>query len=152
MNASIKFLLNKASAELIAEHLLHCDCDFIPPLSGRVQIQDYAQKISVNATRFEAWSGGILIGLVAAYCNDQVKRTVYITSVSILKSWTGKGVASHLMRWCAEHGKALGMRRIALEVGSDNTEAIRLYQKSGFIADQTKWSFVTMNLDLENWE
>ena len=152
MNASIEFLLNKASTELIAEHLLRCDVDFVPPLSGRVQIQDYAQKISANATRFEAWSGGVLIGLVAAYCNDRVKHTVYITSVSLLKAWTGKGVASHLMSWCAEYGKALGMRQIALEVASDNTEAIRLYQKNGFIADQKDGLFVTMNLNLENGE
>jgi len=152
MNTSIEFLVNKASTEVIAEHLLHCDSDFIPPLSGRVQIYNYAQKITGYATRFEAWSGGILVGLVAAYCNDQVKRTVYITSVSLLKAWTGKGIASHLMSCCVEHGKALGMRQVTLEVGSDNTGAIRLYQKSGFVADQTKALFVTMNLDLENGE
>ena len=152
MNTSIEFLLNKASAELIAEHLLRCDSDFIPSLSGRVEIHDYAQKITSKATRFEAWSGGTLVGLMVAYCNDQVKRTAYITSVSLLKAWAGKGIAAHLMSWCIEHVKAMGMRQVSLEVASDNTLAIRLYEKSGFVAGKANAPFVTMDLYLGNGE
>ena len=152
MNTPIEFLLNKASTEEVAEHLLRCDSEFVPPLSGRVEMTDYAQKITSKATRFEAWSGGTLVGLVAAYCNDQVKRTAYITSVSLLKAWAGKGIAAHLMSWCVEHVKALGMRQVSLEVASDNTMAIRLYEKSGFVAGKAKALFVTMDLYLENGE
>jgi len=152
MNTSIDFLLNEASSELVAEHLSRCDSDFVPPLSERVKIIDYAEKITSNATRFEAWSGGMLVGLVAAYCNDYVKRTAYITSVSRLAAWGGKGIASHLMKWCVDYVKALGMQQISLEVASDNKVAIELYEKIGFVAGKTKALFVTMNLDLENGE
>ena len=152
MNASIEFVLNKACLEQIAEHLVRCDTDFMPPLSGRVEIVNYAEKIANYAMRFEAWSEGTLIGLVAAYCNDQRKRIAHITSVSVLNAWTGKGIAAHLVRSCITHLKALGMRQVSLEVASANTVAIRLYEKSGFVVDQAKGVFVTMKLDLENVE
>ena len=150
MSAAVEYLSNKASEAEIAEHLSHCDADFVPPLSGRVEINDYAKKIANKATRFEAWSGGTLVGLVAAYCNDQEKRIAYITSVSVLKEWMGKGIAARLMSQCIEHAKASGMRQISLEVASDNAPAIRLYEKSGFVAGKANAPFVSMNLYLKS--
>lgn len=152
MNEPIEFLLNKASAAQIAEHLLRCDADFVPPLSGRVEIRDYAQKIASKATRFEAWTGGTLVGLVAAYCNDQEKRIAYITSVSVLKAWSGKGIAAGLVGQCVEHAKASGMRQVSLEVAGDNAPAIKLYEKSGFVAGKANAPLVTMNLYLKSGE
>ena len=152
MNASIEFLLNKASVAQIAEHLLQCDADFVPHLSGRVEIGDYAQKIASKATRFEAWSGGTLVGLVAAYCNDQENHIAYITSVSVLRAWTSNGIAARLVGQCVEHAKTSGMRQISLEVREENTPAIKLYEKSGFVAAKADAPFVTMNLYLESGE
>lgn len=143
---------NKASEIEIAEHLTRCDTDFVPPLSGRVEINDYVQKIFGKATTFEAWSSGALVGLVATYCNDQEKRIAYITSVSVLKEWTGKSIAACLMSECIKDMKALGMRKISLEVASDNTPAIKLYEKSGFVAGNANAPFVTMNLYLKSGE
>ncbi|MBL0311628.1 MAG: GNAT family N-acetyltransferase [Holophagaceae bacterium] len=150
MSESVEFLLNKASEAEISDHLSSCDTDFLPPLSSRVEINDYAKKIMSKAVRFEAWSGGILVGLVAAYCNDQQKRIAYITSVSVLKAWMGKGIAAGLMELCIEHMKVLGMRQISLEVAEDNTSAVKLYEKSGFLVCKVNAPFVTMDLPLEN--
>lgn len=148
MSAAVEYLLNKASVAQIAGHLLCCDADFVPPLSVRVEIRDYAQKISDKATRFEAWSNGTLVGLVAAYCNDLETRIAHITSVSVLKGWTGNGIAAHLIDQCVERAAAAGMRKIALEVAVDNMPAINLYEKSGFVAGKLDERFVSMNLDM----
>ena len=148
-NLPIYFLLNNASASQITAHLLLCDTDFIPPLNGRVVLHDYAEKISRNAIRFEAWSNGTLVGLVAGYCNDKEKRIAYITSVSVLKAWAGKGIATSLMGQCVTYVKALNLQKISLDVSSDNTPAIRLYTKIGFTASRTSAKHVTMNLYLE---
>jgi ribosomal protein S18 acetylase RimI-like enzyme len=152
MNHSIEYLLNKASAAEIAEHLARCDADFVPALSDRVEINNYARKIASKATRFEAWSGGTLVGLVAAYCNDQEKRISYLTSVSVLRAWTGKGIAARLVSQCVEYAKALGIQQISLEVASDNVHAITLYGKSGFVAREANAPFITMSLHLESKE
>ena len=152
MSNLVDYSLNQASAAEIAEHLLCCDADFMPPLSGWVEISEYAQKIVSKAVRFEAWSGSTLVGLVAAYCNDQEELIAYITSVSVLKAWTGKGIAACLVGQCSEHAKVLGMRQISLEVVSDNTPAIKLYEKCGFVAGKANAPFVTMGLNLERGE
>lgn len=149
MSEAIEFGLNKASEAQIAEHLLRCDADFVPPLSDRVEINDYAKKITSKATRFEAWSGDKLVGLVAAYCNDWEQRIAYITSVSVSREWMGKGIAARLVGQCVEHAKVSGMRQISLEVANDNVPAIGLYEKSGFIAGKTNVPFVTMELYLK---
>ncbi len=150
MSAVVVYLLNNASVAEIAEHLRVCNTDFASSLSGRVDINDYAQRILGKATRFEAWSNGTLIGLVATYCNDQEKHIAYITSASVLKDWTGKGIATSLMSRCIKYVEALGMNQIRLEVASDNMPAIKLYEKSGFIMNDTSTPFITMNLYLKN--
>ena len=150
-DVAVEYRLNVASRQRIAKHLLLCDADFIPPLSGRVEIRYYAQKIVSKATRFEAWSGHTLIGLVAVYCNDQA-RSAFITSVSVLREWTGKGIAANLMKQCIERSKASGMQKISLEVAGENAPAIRLYGSCGFVACEAHVPVVTMDLYLDSGE
>ena len=147
--AVVKYMLNMASEAELAEHLSHCDADFVPPLSGRVKIGAYAKKIASKAARFEAWSGDTLVGLVVAYCNDHEKHIAYITSVSVLREWMGKGISSCLMIQCIEHVKVSGMRQITLDVAIDNTPAKRLYEKHGFVVDKVNAPFVSMDLYLK---
>jgi ribosomal protein S18 acetylase RimI-like enzyme len=146
MSAAVEYLLNSATTAQISDHLHRCDADFVPPLSYRVNINDYAQKIASKATRFEAWSAGELVGLVAAYCNDQKTRVAHITSVSVLKGWKGKSIAQTLIHKCLEHAKTAGMRQVGLEVASVNVPAINLYIKSRFVAGPVNASFVQMTL------
>lgn len=146
MSAAPKYRSNRASEGEIAEHLSRCDANFVPPLSARVEIGEYAKKLASKAVRFEAWSGDTLVGLVAAYCNDQERRIAYISSVSVLKEWMGKGIAARLTSLCIAHAKASGMRQISLEVADDNKPAIKLYEKNGFVAGKAIAPFVTMNL------
>jgi ribosomal protein S18 acetylase RimI-like enzyme len=141
----VELLANKATVEQIAEHLGRCDAGFEPPLSSRVQLPAYAQKIASHAQRFEAWSDGTLVGLVAAYCNDTEKLRAHITSVSVLPDWMGKGIGSRLMAMCIEHATGAGMRQIDLEVAGHDPRAIKLYRNSGFVLEgATKAPFVRM--------
>jgi hypothetical protein len=149
MSESIKYGLNKASAAQIVWHLSQCDDGFVPPLSHRVEINDYAEKIVSKTTRFEAWSGDKLVGLLAVYCNDLERCIAFITSVSVLNECKGGGIALDLMQRCIAHVKVLGMRQISLEVARDNLPAIGLYVKSGFVTDGMNSSVVAMNLNLE---
>lgn len=150
MSTSVEYVFNKSSAAKIAEYLLKCDVNFVPPLSSRVELNEYAVKIANNAVRFEAWSDGTMVGLVAVYCNDQETGIAYVTSVSVLASWTNKGIAACLMKQCIEHATSSGVRQISLEVASDNMPAIRLYEKIGFAVNQVNAPFVTMNLYLKS--
>jgi ribosomal protein S18 acetylase RimI-like enzyme len=146
MTAPVEFLIDRASTAQIADHLRRCDAEFAPPLSARVAIADYAGKIASRATRFEAWSGDTLVGMAAAYCNDRQGRIAYLTSVSVLRAWTGRGIAARLLRRCLEHAKGAGMRRISLEVARSNAPAVALYEQSGFVADPGDAPVLRMHL------
>lgn len=152
MSAAVEYRSNKASAAQIAAHLRRCDADFVPPLSGRVEINSYASKLVDKSTRFEAWADGTLIGLVAVYCNDLEKRIAYITSVSVLKKWRQKGIATRLLRQCLAHAQGAGMGRIRLEATGNNTNTDSLYKRIGFVAGQTDASFLGRELSWQNGE
>lgn len=137
MNSNVlAYSVNRADAMQIAAHLRACDAAFIPPLSGRVDIDEYARKLVDRAERFEAWAGECLAGLVAAYFSEDGARRVFISSVSVLPEWRGSGVASGLLERCLSRAEAFGGEPVELEVGRANAHAIRLYERFGFTAVQ----------------
>ena len=152
MSILLRYSLNNASEAQISAHLMCTDTDFVPPLSDRININKYVQKLITNATRFEAWSGDQLIGLIAAYCNNKDKQIAYITNVSVTKQWTGKGIASCLLRLCIEHAITLGIQQIILEVESNNVPAIKLYEKTGFVSKKVNIPSLIMSLNLNKDE
>lgn len=146
--SQIRFAQDEAGAVQIAAHLRACDAVFVPPLSERVDIAAYADKIAVNAERFEAWVDDELAGVVAAYCNTQDKGAAFITSISVLPAWQGKGIASRLLERCIAYVRALDFARIELEVAGGNEVAVALYGKHGFIASGERSAMIKMTLDL----
>ncbi len=145
---SISYRLDTATAETIAAHLTRCDPSFVPPLSSRVDLPEYALKICTHAVRFEAWSTDVLAGLLAAYCNDRERRHGYITNVSVLDEWRGAGIATHLLQQCVRYGRHQGLLRLDLDVTSDHRRAVGLYERCGFSVDGTRGPVVKMKLDL----
>lgn len=149
MTGEVEFHRNRATEGEIANHLSACDATFVPPLSGRVEIPRYAQKLLLHATRFEAWADGSLVGLVAVYCNGPGRRFAYVTSVSVLPEERGRRIASGLMVRCTEYLRELGFERVELEVDRENEPAIRMYHRHGFIAGDGRGGNLVMHLTLE---
>ena len=149
--SDVDYVRNQGSEAQIAEHLWKCDADFVPALSARVDIEEYAAKIRNRATRFEAWSGGVLVGLVAAYLNDLESRVAHVTSVSVLRGWMGQGIGAQLLSQCIAEATASGMRQITLEVGRDNAPAVRVYERSGFrpVSENPPFLRMLLTLDVE---
>lgn len=132
------YLRDAATAAEIERHLAACDAGFVPPLTARVCLADYARKLERRAARFEAWAGGELVGLVAAYCDGAAGPLAYVTNVSVVPRVRGAGVADRLMVLCLEHAAALGFGSAELRVGAANARALRFYARHGFarIADE----------------
>ena len=137
-----------ATAKNISAHLKCCDSTFIPTLSSRLDIKEYAKKIFENAQTFEAWANDELIGLVATYCNSPDRVTAFITSVSVMPEWHGKGIATQLLADCILSMQSLGFARIELEVGADNMAAFALYSKQGFTTTDRNSNVEKMTLNL----
>lgn len=144
----IQYADNRSSLNEVLQHLKVCDNSFTPPLSTRVNLDTYALKIREKAHRYEAWQGDQLIGLLAAYCNAPHKRVAFITSVSVLPSCIGKGVASQLMAHCIYTLQQQSFKFLQLEVATTNLPAIKLYQKFGFSSECAQGAALLMTLTL----
>jgi ribosomal protein S18 acetylase RimI-like enzyme len=142
----LRYSENEASEQAIYSHLLRCNEDFIPSLKRKVDISAYAKKIFECAVTFEAWSRDTLIGLVAAYFNDHGGQSGYITSVSTIKAYMGKGVASILIKMSIDYARQHGFRTISLEVEKSNSHAIKLYKKFRFQEAESKDTSMIMRL------
>lgn len=148
MSEAPELCVNRGSTADLSTFMKSCDAEFVPPLSARVNIHIYAQKITDKATRFEAWHQTELVGLVAAYCNDKDKRVAFITNVSVLPSWQGRGVAGRLIEMCLEYVQQHGLSKVELEVNQDNQAAVALYRKHGFVITSISDTTLSMALVL----
>lgn len=129
-------------------HFEKCDENFINRLQQRVTLQDYAKKIFDNAVTFEAWDQKNLVALIAAYFNDPAHRYGYITDVSVVKQYEGKGLASQLIEHCIDYARKNNFEEINLEVSDDNPGAIKLYAKFNFMVYENKEHNLLMKLKL----
>jgi ribosomal protein S18 acetylase RimI-like enzyme len=131
-DTKLTFQEKSASADEIFFHLQLCNESFVPPLDQKVNLAEYARKIFEKSITFEAWHDHKLVGLIAAYFNDVAKQDGYITSVSVIPAYKGKGIASALMKRCIEFARQQHFRHITLEVHEKNDQAIQLYKKFNF--------------------
>lgn len=130
----ISYKINQSDYEAIKKHLNVCDVYFVPKLSDKVKIDEYAIKIKNNATRVEAWNEDTLVGLVAFYYNIE-KPYAFITNVSILNEFKGMGIAKKLMQEVINQSQHLKIKEIELEVNKFNSNAINLYKFFNFEID-----------------
>ena len=127
-----EYMLNSSDAKSIERHLYECDKKFIPPLSERVSLQEYSNKLAEHADRFEFWDNTRLVALLAAYLNTPDRQVGFISSVSVCTDFEGRGLGSILLNKCCAHARSKGFRFINLEVGAANIKAINFYIKNGF--------------------
>ena len=127
------YTINHAKNEDIEKQLLQCSKLFSPALDTYVSIPDYSKKIRENAVTVEAWHSDELIGLVACYLNNDRTHEGYITNVSVIHDYQGKGVAKKLIKNTIEEALNKKFKTLNLEVEVNNKWAIGLYRRSGFV-------------------
>lgn len=151
-NELIKFKINSASQDDIYQHLLLCDDIFVPALSSRVDLREFAEKVNKRSEIFEAWDNGNLIGFLSCYYNDPKKLCGFITHVSVVSSYFKRGIASKLLSKCVDYGRTNGFSFIDLEVYKDNHAAVQLYEKYLFEKTGIDNDFLKMRKDIKSKE
>lgn len=144
----VEYKIKTAGAESVYLHLYECKDDFDPSLDVTVDIAEYSRKIVENSITFEAWAGNDLIGLIAAYFNEIKNHSGFITDVSVLKGYSGKGIASELLSTCINYAMENEFKEISLEVSLRNERAIRLYMKHDFYQTAVKGDLVIMKRNI----
>lgn len=138
----IEYKINNATESIILKHLNDCNNQFVPALSTRISLEDYAKKIANNAVVFEAWADEELIGMVAMYLTEHNQG--FITNVSVYNKYVGKGIAKQIFVNLILYSKANNITEMKLEVSALNLAAINLYKKFGFESLLEKNNQITM--------
>lgn len=113
--------------------LTNINNDFNPPLSERVDLSIFAEKLFKNAMFFCDYSAdGILKGLIALYANDFENKKAYIPLVYTARNFRGKGVASGLLNEVVSFVKSLNGQIRIIGLHTNNITAIRVYTNVGF--------------------
>jgi ribosomal protein S18 acetylase RimI-like enzyme len=148
--SSLQYRHDTATTDDVHAHLTRCDADFTPPLSARLDLGEYAAKLAERAARFEAWDGGRLVGLVAAYVTPGAPEA-FISNVSVVSELRGRGIASALVADCIDRARGSGAATLELEVATADRAAGRFYEKLGFTdrdAEPADRPTTTLTLDL----
>lgn len=145
---TIIYKIKTANSNDVSGHLEKCKEAFTPALDKKVNIAEYSKKIVENAVTFEAWANNELVGMIAAYLNDKNNHTGFITNVSILNEFAGKGIASSLLTSCVAFAKEKSFKEIVLEVNAASLPAIKLYTKHHFKEIATQGDAKKMRLNL----
>ncbi|MCE5348308.1 MAG: GNAT family N-acetyltransferase [Bacteroidales bacterium] len=117
----------------INNYLIKNDLIFVPSLSTRFDINNFAIKLNKYAIHFCAHQEEKLIGFSGCYFNNIKIRTGFISNFSVIKEFQGMGVAKNLLSSIIEYGSRNGFIQIKLQVYISNLPAIQFYTKYGFI-------------------
>jgi ribosomal protein S18 acetylase RimI-like enzyme len=124
----------------IISHLLSLEDDFLQNLKIKVDIFEYAEKLSrlsnMNAIKID----GQLVGLISYYTNSK-EKCIYITHLGIALDWRKKKLASNLLKSIFSEKYS---DKIRLEVYSGNSTALKLYEQTGFQKIHSADGFVSM--------
>jgi ribosomal protein S18 acetylase RimI-like enzyme len=117
--------------QLLIECLEYFDSSAPRRISTRVgSLEDYAQKLMVNARNYCVVKGGGLMGFTSFYANHG--ETAYLTVIAVSETSRGEGIGSKMLKGALDISANAGMKRMRLEVDKQNVEAIQFYEKHHF--------------------
>jgi ribosomal protein S18 acetylase RimI-like enzyme len=122
---------NAFNEDKITEILIHYDDYFIPKISDRKNIIEYARKLSANATFILAKNKKKIVGFTAFYFNP-VPKTTYLALIATDRNFQrlgiGKSMIYKLIEYCTTHNSA----GILLEMRANNLNLFNFYNSLGF--------------------
>lgn len=125
-------MIESSEEKRIYDFLSIMDEFFIPTLSDRVNLTDYANKVARQAINIFLVHDGVDVAHAAFYCNDEKDHNAYISSIGVLPRFHGSGVADCLLQEVSDRCLSERMLSLRLEVNDFNYKAVRFYEKHGF--------------------
>ncbi len=126
----MEFCFGNLGFEQVLTFLRETDKEFKHPLSEKVNLEEYARKLSQYSSFSYCVEQDEMIGMISCYTNRPPEG--YISNVCVKSSHQGCGVFSKMLDELLKRSATLGIKRLKLEVNDDNENAIWVYEKWGF--------------------
>lgn len=114
----------------IYNFLLEIDKDFPTPLSNKVNLKKYVDKIQRYAIIFKATCDTTIMGMVVMYCNDTTSKLAYIPLVATKKECRGLGIGKSLIKSAICFARKAMFKKIGIH--TESPTALKLYVSLGF--------------------
>jgi putative acetyltransferase len=104
------------------------------------RIQEFVRESVTNgAAQFVALEGNAVVGWCDIFPGwAHAVQHCGTLGMGVLAAYRGRGIGKQLLSATLAKAKANGMTRIELEVRADNSRAIELYRRMGFILETRK--------------
>ena len=126
----MKCSFSKLSFEQVRQFLWETDNEFSTPLSSKVNIDDYAKKLSDFSHFAYCVDGDQIIGMISCYTNNP--PVGYISNVCVKSEYQNKGIFSVMFSILIDSLKDLEIKILKLEVDDNNAKAQDVYLRKGF--------------------
>lgn len=109
---------------------------FVPSISTKTDLDIYAAKLASNANTLLMMEGNTRLGILVYYANSESKDFAFITLFLVWPQYVKNKIGKDLMISFIKQMKELGIKKIELEVHSENIKALEFYYKNNFILDK----------------
>ena len=104
------------------------------------------ESVQSNAAQYVALDGSVVIGWCDVFPGwAAAVRHCGSLGMGVLSAYRGRGIGSQLIASTLAHARQSGITRIELEVRADNINAIRLYERMGFVHEGRKRNGMRFN-------
>jgi len=119
------------------------------PLSARIDLAAYANKLLEKANIFLALDGEDIVAIIALYANDGITLRGHIPLVAVRPSHQGMGIGRALVCRAHAFARQRGMTSIIMNnVQTANAAARSLYESLGYRCIECKGSSMRMVVEL----
>jgi ribosomal protein S18 acetylase RimI-like enzyme len=125
------FFEKNSEPEIILEILNYFDSYFIPPISQRLDMNEFASKLASNATILLAKNKVKIAGFTAFYFNETPKFS-YLTLLAVDLDFQGVGIGSIMVEKMISYCEQKLSAGIELEVRENNIPMLKVYKHFGF--------------------
>lgn len=132
LNDKQTIYVGKPSVDFFKEYVLAHDNDFYEPLSDRIDVDAFVNKVHTLSTSFVLVQEGVVAGLIASYFYDLPSEKGFITLTHTRREFRGQHLSTILLKTVQEYARSINFKYIDLMVYKDNAPAFNLYLKHGF--------------------
>ena len=110
-----------------------------------LDVVEYVEKIKEHASIISVHNNDSLVAFIAYYDNDPNFDFAFLSMLAVCNDFKGMGYGKSLLEISIRKIEKKGFKRYGLEVKKNNFDAIKLYEKYGFVfKEKRKNGFIYM--------
>ena len=118
--------------QLIIEFLKKIDKRLPTPLSNRVDLEEYSNKVVNNGHILAIIKGGKIVSAGFVYCNDVSSKKAYVTLLATVYGYENRGYGKIIFNEIEKISRENGMNYVRFETEKINEKAIKFHIKNGY--------------------